>query len=97
MLNPQLPPRCRQGPASRSARTDGRQRSRLGALPRALGTALLVVFICSHGAVFASGGANEAVPTSADEPAITNVKGYVSASYHYSSIVNANVSYGGAD
>ncbi len=97
MLNPQLPPRCRQGPASRSARTDGRQRSTLGALPRALVTALLVVFICSHGAVFASGGANEAVPTSADEPAITNVKGYVSASYHYSSIVNANVSYGGAD
>lgn len=105
MLNPQLPPRCRPGPARRSAPTNGRQRSLTGIpprarhriLPRTLLASLLVVLSAGTTTAFASGGLEGPTHGASDQPAITNVTGHVSASYHYSTIVNANVAYGGAD
>lgn len=96
MLNPLLPLRLPQGPAAKNARQEVRRRRRPEhALRWALRSAALVLPLLCFTYALASDDP-ESIEWSSP-PAITNVEGYVSASYHYSSVVGANVAFGGQD
>lgn len=96
MLNPRLPLRLPREPAAKNARHRKRRRSRPERSIRwAIGSvALILPLLCFS---YAQTPDDMDISEPAKPPAITNVEGYVSASYHYSSVVGANVAYGGED